>query len=70
MIKAIEVLQDYRVPLERIIFINLIASPEGLATVGNRFPSIRIICGWVDEGLNERKYIVPGLGDFGERRFG
>ena len=30
---------------------------------------LRQITGWIDEGLNERAYIIPGLGDFGERRY-
>lgn len=65
VIKAIEVLQEHDVPLSRIIFLNLISSPEGLKSVHEHFPEVRIITGWVDEGLNEQRYIIPGLGDFG-----
>ncbi|KIJ41470.1 hypothetical protein M422DRAFT_31698 [Sphaerobolus stellatus SS14] len=67
--KAVEVLQSEGVPEERIIFINLISSPEGLKKFCERFPSLKIITGWIDEGLNEKAYIIPGLGDFGERRY-
>jgi hypothetical protein len=67
-IKAVEVLQEHGVPEERIIFINLISSPEGLKTFCSKFPMLRVITGWIDEGLNEKAYIIPGLGDFGERR--
>jgi len=67
--KAVEVIMGHGVPEDRIIFINLISSPEGLQTFSTRFPSLRVITGWIDEGLNEKAYIVPGLGDFGERRY-
>ncbi|KAF8655195.1 hypothetical protein AX16_003227 [Volvariella volvacea WC 439] len=67
--KAVEVLMEHGVPEERIIFINLISSPEGLKAFSTKYPSLRVITGWIDEGLNEKAYIVPGLGDFGERRY-
>ncbi|KAF9468772.1 armadillo/beta-catenin/plakoglobin [Collybia nuda] len=67
--KAVEVLIENGVPEERIIFINLIASPEGLTTFCARYPTLRVITGWIDQGLNEKAYIIPGLGDFGERRY-
>lgn len=67
--KAVEVLIEHGVPEERIIFINLIASPEGLTTFCTRYPSLRVITGWIDQGLNDKAYIIPGLGDFGERRY-
>lgn len=68
-IKAVEVLMEHDVPEERIIFINLISSPEGLRKFSDKFPKLKIITGWIDEGLNEKAYIIPGLGDFGERRY-
>ncbi|KAH9483185.1 Uracil phosphoribosyltransferase, synthesizes UMP from uracil [Psilocybe cubensis] len=67
--KAVEVLMEHGVPEERIIFINLIAAPEGLTTFCSRFPSLKVITGWIDQGLNDKAYIIPGLGDFGERRY-
>ncbi|EKM82152.1 hypothetical protein AGABI1DRAFT_112259 [Agaricus bisporus var. burnettii JB137-S8] len=67
--KAVEVLMEHGVPAERIIFINLIAAPEGLSNFCSRYPTTKIITGWIDEGLNEKSYIIPGLGDFGERRY-
>ncbi|KAG8754021.1 Uracil phosphoribosyltransferase, synthesizes UMP from uracil [Serendipita sp. 396] len=67
--KAVEVLREAGVAEDRIIFINLISCPEGLRNFCTRFPSCRVITGWVDQGLNEKKYIIPGLGDFGERRY-
>jgi len=68
-IKAVEVLKDAGVPEDRIIFINLIAAPEGLKTFCTKYPKARVITGWIDKALNEKAYIIPGLGDFGERRY-
>jgi len=68
-IKAVEVLKEHNVPEERIIFLNLISCPEGIHTLCGTFPKLRMITGWIDKGLNEKRYIVPGLGDFGERRY-
>jgi len=68
-IKAAEVLKESGVPEEKIIFINLISSPEGLANFCAKVPKCRVITGWIDKALNERKFIIPGLGDFGERRY-
>ncbi|KAJ7240019.1 armadillo/beta-catenin/plakoglobin [Mycena rebaudengoi] len=67
--KAVEVLIDHGVPEDRIIFVNLIASPEGLRTFCTKYPLLKVITGWIDQGLNEKAYIIPGLGDFGERRY-
>ncbi|KAF8607859.1 PRTase-like protein [Ceratobasidium sp. AG-I] len=68
-IKAVEVLKEAGVLEERIMFLNLIASPEGIRTFCGRYPALRMITGWIDKGLNEKAYIIPGLGDFGERRY-
>ncbi|RDX44711.1 PRTase-like protein [Polyporus arcularius HHB13444] len=68
-IKAVEVLKEHGVPEDRIIFINLIASPEGLKNFCGKYPLTRVITGWIDQCLNEKAYIIPGLGDFGERRY-
>ncbi|KAI0315354.1 uracil phosphoribosyltransferase-domain-containing protein [Amylostereum chailletii] len=67
--KAVEVIMEHGVPEDRIIFINLISSPEGLQAFHSKYPALRVITGWIDEGLNEKAYIIPGLGDFGERRY-
>jgi uracil phosphoribosyltransferase len=48
----------------------IIASPEGLEAVEAAHPDVEIYCGAVDSGLNEDKYIIPGLGDAGDRIFG
>jgi uracil phosphoribosyltransferase len=48
----------------------LVAAPEGIRAVQAAHDDVHIYCGAVDEGLNERGYIVPGLGDAGDRIFG
>ena len=48
----------------------LVAAPEGIKAVQDAHEDVHIYCGAVDEGLNERGYIVPGLGDAGDRIFG
>ncbi len=49
---------------------NLIAAPEGVEEVQKAHPDVDIYVAGVDEYLNEHKYIVPGLGDAGDRIFG
>jgi uracil phosphoribosyltransferase len=51
-------------------FISLIAAPEGVKTIQAAHPSVRIVTAALDERLNEHAYIVPGLGDAGDRMFG
>jgi uracil phosphoribosyltransferase len=68
-IMAVEVLKARGVPEERILFLNLIASPEGVRNFAEKVPRVRVITAFVDQGMNEIKYIIPGLGDFGDRYF-
>jgi uracil phosphoribosyltransferase len=53
-----------------IVFVCIIAAPEGIAELARRHPAVRIVTAAVDERLNEHAYIVPGLGDAGDRMFG
>jgi len=48
----------------------IIAAPEGVERLAKEHPDVEIYCGCVDEKLNENGYIVPGLGDAGDRIFG
>lgn len=69
--KAVKILMEkYDVKPRDIIFLNLISAPEGLRRFISEFPEIQIVTAAIDGGLNENKYIVPGLGDFGDRYFG
>lgn len=54
----------------RIKFVGLIAAPEGIKTLHDAHPDVEIHVGAIDERLNEIGYIVPGLGDAGDRQFG
>ncbi len=51
-------------------FVCLVASPEGMACLRHHHPDVPITTAAIDEGLNENGYIVPGLGDAGDRIFG
>lgn len=53
-----------------IKFLCLIAAPEGIEALTNAHPDVQIYCANVDECLNDKCYIVPGLGDAGDRIFG
>ncbi|MBR5236742.1 MAG: uracil phosphoribosyltransferase [Clostridia bacterium] len=53
-----------------IKFLCIIAAPEGVRTLCEAHPDVKVYCGIVDEKLNENGYIVPGLGDAGDRIFG
>ena len=53
-----------------IKFMCIIAAPEGLKALQEAHPDVQIYCASLDEKLNERGYIVPGLGDAGDRIFG
>ena len=50
--------------------IALIAAPEGIERIHRDHPDVRIVVAAVDRGLNERGFIVPGLGDAGDRLYG
>jgi len=56
--------------VKKMRFICLIAAPEGLEKVTSLHPDVPITCAHIDDKLNENKYIVPGLGDAGDRIFG
>lgn len=53
---AIDVLKSRGVPEEHILFLNLIASPEGAKKFADRFPKVRVVTAFVDAGLDDKKY--------------
>jgi uracil phosphoribosyltransferase len=53
-----------------IVFVCVVAAPEGLARVHGDHPDVPIVAAALDRELNDRAYIVPGLGDFGDRLYG
>ncbi|WP_438381784.1 uracil phosphoribosyltransferase [Asaia sp. BMEF1] len=56
--------------VRKIIFVCLLAAPEGVACLAERHPDVRVVTCAVDRGLDEKGYIRPGLGDAGDRLFG
>ena len=54
---------------ENIVFMSLISAPEGVERLSKAYGKIRIVTAQLDETLNEKGYIVPGLGDAGDRIF-
>ena len=56
--------------VKNIKFMCIISSPEGAAAIIKNHPDVDIYCGTMDEGLNDDKFIIPGLGDAGDRIFG
>ena len=54
----------------KIVVVCIVTCPEGLQRVEEAHPDVHIFAASIDDGLDERKYIVPGLGDAGDRLFG
>lgn len=67
-IDAIKMMKEDGV--KKIKFLCLIAAPEGIKRLEETYPDVKIYCAKIDEHLNEVGYIVPGLGDAGDRIFG
>ncbi|MEU3408816.1 uracil phosphoribosyltransferase [Streptomyces sp. NPDC006670] len=67
---AIEVLLDAGVKEENIIFVNFLASPEGIEAVHAAYPLVKIVTSSIEQRLNENAFMIPGIGDFGDRYFG
>ncbi len=67
-VAAIDFIKEYG--CKNITMMNIIAAPEGIANVTAHHPDVDIYVAAVDECLNDRAYIVPGLGDAGDRIFG
>jgi len=65
--KAIEVLVEHNVDPTKIIFANMICAPVGLTVLADAYPQIKIVTAAIDNNLNDDKFIVPGLGDYGDR---
>jgi uracil phosphoribosyltransferase len=67
-VATVDILKNWGVA--RIKFVGLIASPEGIARLHGAHPDVPIHLAAIDDHLNEHGYIVPGLGDAGDRQFG
>ena len=67
-IAAIQMLKEQGA--ERILVVCIVTCPEGLKAVGDAYPDVHIYTASIDPELNDKKYIVPGLGDAGDRLYG
>lgn len=67
-VKTVEILKAWGA--HRIKFLGLIAAPEGLENLTTAHPDVDVYVAALDERLNEHGYILPGLGDAGDRQFG
>ncbi len=67
-VATVDILKNWGVA--RIKFVGIIASPEGIARLHGAHSDVPIYLAAIDDGLNEHGYIVPGLGDAGDRQFG
>ena len=69
-IAAIEALEKRGAKPSNIKFVCLVAAPEGVKVLNEAYPDVEIVVAALDERLNENGYILPGLGDAGDRFFG
>ena len=60
----------YKKKPKNIIALTVISAPEGIKKLEETHPDVTLVTGNIDEKLNENWYIVPGLGDMGDRLFG
>jgi uracil phosphoribosyltransferase len=67
-VAAMDLLRESKA--RRVRLVNLVAAPEGIRKVRQHYPRLPIYTAAIDKKLNERAYIVPGLGDAGDRLFG
>ena len=67
---AVDVLKKRGVPADHILFLALVASPEGMQVFQEEHPDVMMYVGSLDDHLDEHAYIVLGLGDAGDRLFG
>lgn len=67
-VAAMDMLRDHRARHVRLV--NLVAAPEGIRRVHKHYPKLPIFTAAIDRKLNEKGYILPGLGDAGDRLFG
>lgn len=67
---AIRKMVEKGVSQDKIVFINLLCCDTGIKNVQKEFPDVTIITASKDPKMNEKNYIVPGIGDYGDRYFG
>lgn len=68
--EVIKTLKSKGVIENNIIYAGIIAAPEGIKAIKEIAPKMQVVCIEIDTHLNDKKFIMPGLGDFGDRYFG
>ena len=69
-IEAINLIKQSGVKISNIMLVSLLVAPEGLNNIQKVHPSLKIFTASIDKGLNKNKFIIPGLGDAGDRYMG
>lgn len=69
-VAAVDLLNENGIPDERIRFLALVGAPEGVEVFEKAHPKVRLYLAALDDHLDDHAYIVPGLGDAGDRLFG
>lgn len=67
---TINILTSLNIAQEHIIYCSMICAPEGIGRLKGEFPRVTFLTAAIDKGLNPHKFIIPGIGDFGDRYFG
>jgi len=67
---TLKILTDLGIKEEQMLFVGVICATEGLQKINSEFPKVKTFIAAHDATLNDKKFIVPGLGDFGDRFFG
>jgi uracil phosphoribosyltransferase len=67
-VATVDILKSWGV--RKVKFIGILAAPQGIENLQNHHPDVHIHVAGIDETLNHRGYILPGLGDAGDRQFG
>ena len=68
--ETLTMLKDKNANLDKALYVSMVSAPEGIAVINKHFPTVTIITASQDTHLNDKKFIVPGLGDYGDRYFG
>lgn len=69
-IMAIRVLLDHDVPEDNIMLVSLLMAEIGVHSIAYAFPKVQIVTSALDPEINEKFYVIPGIGNFGDRYFG
>jgi len=69
-IMAIRVLLDHDVPQDNIVLVSLLMAEIGVHSIAYAFPNVKIVTSALDPEINEKFYVIPGIGNFGDRYFG